>query len=105
MERLVSVENRFKLNTFSELNSILSGLQSKMCRGEDLCGSAGCSHSCHTFENEAFCRCPAQLILDVDYKTCVPIGSSVGANMCNIQNGGCDHRYESYYDQPTLPPY
>ena len=84
----------YQLNDYKELSSIVLDMQSKICKGKDLCESAGCSHSCYTSNHESFCTCPSDMILDVDYKTCVAMGSSIGANMCMIHNGGCDHRYD-----------
>ena len=82
----------YKLNSFDELNSIIGDVQSKMCPLRDPCESAGCSHSCLRFKSQSICKCPEELMLDIDFKTCVALGSSLGANMCQIANGGCDHR-------------
>jgi len=90
--------NVYKLNDYAELSSVVIDMQSKICKGLDPCDFAGCTHTCHTVNQESFCTCPLDLMLDVDFKSCVAFGSSIGANMCMVQNGGCDQK--CVYDAP-----
>lgn len=91
-------EKIYKLDQAAQLGDIVEDLQSNVCQGKDPCESAGCSHNCQRIENEAVCSCPDDLMLDSDFRNCVPFGSSRGADMCQIQNGGCEHK--CVYDAP-----
>ena len=85
-------ENSYKLNSASELGQIENDIKSKICRVADFCSEAQCSHSCYSDDERAYCTCPDDLILDTDFKTCVSATRSTGANLCSINNGGCQHR-------------
>lgn len=99
LEKIASIpEKVYKLDYANQMGDIIENLQSNICQGKDPCESAGCSHNCQRIENDAICSCPEDLMLDSDYRKCVPIGSTRGADMCKIQNGGCEH--ECIYDAP-----
>ena len=92
-----NVDNVYRLSTASELDQIVNDLESKVCRAPDFCELAECSHTCYSDAERAYCTCPDELILDTDFKTCVSSTMSIGANLCSINNGGCQHRLESAF--------
>ena len=105
-EKATGSTNVYNLNNFDQLPAILRNIKDNICRGTansqddlfiyflvaDVCDSAGCSHFCYNHNGVPMCHCPDDLILHTDFKTCMAEGETQGANMCEIENGGCHQR-------------
>uniref|UniRef100_A0A3B3IAH6 Matrilin 2 n=1 Tax=Oryzias latipes TaxID=8090 RepID=A0A3B3IAH6_ORYLA len=70
---------------FSQIESLISVFQSKLCGGIDYCdlGIHGCEHSCISLP-DCVCKCRKGYTLRPDGKTCVDV--------CQTLEHGCEHQ-------------
>uniref|UniRef100_A0A3P9JVC7 Matrilin 2 n=1 Tax=Oryzias latipes TaxID=8090 RepID=A0A3P9JVC7_ORYLA len=70
---------------FSQIESLISVFQSKLCGGIDYCdlGIHGCEHSCISLP-DCVCKCRKGFTLRPDGKTCVDV--------CQTLEHGCEHQ-------------
>uniref|UniRef100_A0A672GQG2 Matrilin 2 n=1 Tax=Salarias fasciatus TaxID=181472 RepID=A0A672GQG2_SALFA len=58
--------------SFSQIETLISVFQSKLCGGIDYCdlGNHGCEHDCVSVPESYICRCKKGYVLNLDGKTC-----------------------------------
>uniref|UniRef100_A0A3P9LKL8 Matrilin 2 n=1 Tax=Oryzias latipes TaxID=8090 RepID=A0A3P9LKL8_ORYLA len=76
---------------FSQIESLISVFQSKLCGAEDTCAEVdhGCEHICANLPDGHECRCRPGYELTVDGKTCNKI------DHCADGNHGCEQEFMS----------
>uniref|UniRef100_A0A669P7V8 Matrilin 2 n=1 Tax=Phasianus colchicus TaxID=9054 RepID=A0A669P7V8_PHACC len=90
-------EHIFLVANFSQIETLTSVFQTKLCG--KLCGQAEhrCDHFCINTPGSYVCRCKQGYILNADQKTC----STQDLYYCAVDNQGCQHECvnteDSYY--------
>ncbi|XP_066546711.1 matrilin-2 [Amia ocellicauda] len=77
----------FLVANFSQIETLTSVFQSKLCGAQDLCAveDHGCEHYCVNVPGSHECRCRAGYQLNEDKKTCSRM------DYCDLGNHGCEH--------------
>uniref|UniRef100_A0A3P9DIM5 Matrilin 2 n=1 Tax=Maylandia zebra TaxID=106582 RepID=A0A3P9DIM5_9CICH len=79
---------------FSQIETLISVFQSKLCGGIDHCdlGNHGCEHNCVTVPESYICTCKRGYVLNLDGKTCSKI------DHCADGTHGCEQEFMSTED-------
>ncbi|KAJ3597218.1 hypothetical protein NHX12_000747 [Muraenolepis orangiensis] len=80
-------EHVYLVANFSQMQTLISVFQSKLCGGSDMCEVAEhqCQHICVSSPASYRCKCRVGFTLNADGKTCT------GIDYCDLGNHGCDH--------------
>nr|XP_023670721.1 matrilin-2 isoform X2 [Paramormyrops kingsleyae] len=80
-------EHVFLVANFSQIETLTSVFQSKICGGAGLCSVVdhGCDHHCVSTPTSYMCRCRKGYVLNSDGKTCQVI------DHCDHRKHGCEH--------------
>ncbi|XP_054638053.1 matrilin-2-like [Dunckerocampus dactyliophorus] len=72
---------------FSQMETLLSVFQSKLCRGTALCDLVDhqCQHNCVSSPASYWCKCRKGFTLHLDGKTCEEV------DLCDLVDHGCEH--------------
>uniref|UniRef100_A0A3B3T6P3 Matrilin 2 n=1 Tax=Paramormyrops kingsleyae TaxID=1676925 RepID=A0A3B3T6P3_9TELE len=81
-------EHVFLVANFSQIETLTSVFQSKICGEVDFCalGTHGCEHKCVNTEDSFLCQCHEGYDLKPDGKTCKRI------DLCALGHHGCEHK-------------
>ncbi|MBN3308470.1 MATN2 protein, partial [Amia calva] len=77
----------FLVANFSQIETLTSVFQSKLCGGPNLCAVIDhhCEHLCFNTPGSYMCRCRKGYTLNLDRKTCK------AQDLCAVEDHGCEH--------------